>query len=74
MGAAGRALYVSVVFIIGIELLVNKWEIDRKPVFSVCYLLFFAFMALGQNAANVPSVAKAKEAAVPVFSIIDEPS
>lgn len=29
-------------------------------------------MAIGQNSANIPSVSKAKEAAIPIFSIIDE--
>ena len=31
-------------------------------------------MGLGSQASNVPSITKAKQAAVPIFSIIDEPS
>ena len=31
-------------------------------------------MSLGAQASNVPSITRAKEAAKPVFSIIDEPS
>ena len=31
-------------------------------------------MGLGNQASNVPSITKAKQAAVPIFSIIDEPS
>ena len=37
-------------------------------------MLFFSYMSIGAQASNVPSIKKAKEAAVDVFSIIDEPS
>jgi len=37
-------------------------------------MLFYAFMSIGGQATNIPSVQKAKEAATDVFSIIDEKS
>ena len=37
-------------------------------------MLFYAFMSVGGQANNIPSVQKAKDAAKDVFSIIDEPS
>lgn len=74
LGSSGRTLYISVVFILAMELLVVQWEIDSTDVFTATYLLFFTYMSLGAQMANVPSVQKAKESAKPVFSIIDEPS
>ena len=74
LGVAGRTIYVSIIFIVGIELLVYKYGLESKKVFFSMYLLFFAYMSLGAHAANVPSVKRAKAATVPVFSIIDEPS
>mmetsp|Transcript_9973 Transcript_9973/g.12487 ORF Transcript_9973/g.12487 Transcript_9973/m.12487 type:complete len:176 (+) Transcript_9973:3117-3644(+) len=72
LGVSGRTLYVSIVFIVGIELLIYKWGIDSTNVFTGIYLLFFTYMSLGAHAANVPSIKRAKAAAIPVFSIIDE--
>jgi len=51
-----------------------EWGIDGKAVFTACYFLFFSFMSLGAQASNVPSIKRAKEAAKPIFSIIDEVS
>lgn len=74
LGQSGRTIYISLVFIINIELLIAKWGLDGIDVFTSTYLLFFTYMSLGSQAANVPSITKAKQAAVPIFSIIDEPS
>jgi len=74
LGQAGRTLYISIVFFINIELLVLHWGEDRKDVFFATYMLFFSYMSLGAQASNVPSIGKAKAAARPVFSIIDEES
>ena len=74
LGTSGRTLYISVVFIIAMELLVVEWGLDSTDVFTGCYLLFFTYMSVGAQAANVPSISKAKASAIPVFSIIDEPS
>ena len=65
---------MSIVFLIGLELLVVEWGIDSTAVFTASYLLFYSIMSIGLQAANVPSVGKAKASAIPVFSIIDEPS
>ena len=74
LGISGRTLYLSVVFLLAIEFLVFRWNIDSTDVFSGIYLLFFSLMSIGAQAANVPSIKKAKASAIPVFSIIDEPS
>ena len=74
LGQSGRTLFVSLVFIIGQEVLVGRWNINQKDVFTGSYLLFFTYMSIGAQAANVPSIQKAKASALPVFSIIDEPS
>ena len=62
------------VFIINIELLIVKWGLDATDVFSGTYLLFFTYMSLGAQSANVPSITRAKQAAIPIFAIMDEPS
>ena len=74
LGQAGRTLYISIVFYIGLELLVLEWNEDSTAVFTATYMLFFSYMSLGAQASNVPSIGKAKAAAIPVFSIIDETS
>lgn len=74
LGQSGRTIYISLVFIINIEFLVAKWGLNGTDVFTSTYLLFFTYMSLGAQAANVPSITKAKQAAKPIFSIIDEPS
>mmetsp|Transcript_33800 Transcript_33800/g.44614 ORF Transcript_33800/g.44614 Transcript_33800/m.44614 type:complete len:284 (-) Transcript_33800:1325-2176(-) len=74
LGTAGRLIYISLMFLIAILVLIDKWGIDSTDVFTSCYLLFFSYMSLGAQASNVPSIRKAKEAARPVFSIIDETS
>jgi len=56
LGQAGRTMFVSMVFIIGMELLVVKWGIDSTEVFTASYLLFFTYMSVGAQAANVPSI------------------
>ena len=60
LGQAGRTIYISLVFIINIELLVVHWGLDGTEVFTATYLLFFTYMSLGSQAANVPSISKAK--------------
>lgn len=47
-------------------------KMDVVDVFTATYLLFFTYMTIGSHAANVPSIKRAKAAAIPVFSIIDE--
>ena len=74
LGVAGRTLYISIVFLLAMEILVYKMGIDSSDVFTATYLLFFAYMSIGGQAANVPSIKKAKTSAIPVFSIIDEVS
>ena len=74
LGQSGKTLYASVVFIINIEFLVMYLEMDVVNVFTATYLLFFTYMTVGSHAANVPSIKRAKAAAIPVFSIIDETS
>lgn len=74
LGVAGRTLYISIVFLLAMEILVYKMGIDSSDVFTATYLLFFAYMSIGGQAANVPSIKKAKASAIPVFSIIDEVS
>ena len=74
MGSAGRTIYVSLVFIVGVELLVAHFDINAEEVFSSIYFLLFVYMSIGAQSANIPSISKAKAAAIDVFSIIDEPS
>lgn len=74
LGSSGRTLFVSLVFIVGVELLVATFEINAEDVFSSTYFLLFVFMSIGSQSANIPSISKAKAAARDVFAIIDEPS
>ena len=60
LGNAGRALFISVVFIVNIELLVVHFGLNPEDIFTGTYLLFFTYMSLGYNASNVPSISKAK--------------
>ena len=61
-------------FFLAIVILVKEFEIDSTKVFEGTYLLFFAYMSLGGQTANIPSIRRSKQAAIPVFSVIDEPS
>ena len=74
LGQSGRTLYIALVFFLAIIILVKEFEIDSTSVFEGTYLLFFAYMSLGAQTANIPSVRTAQQAAIPVFSVIDEPS
>ena len=74
LGSSGRTIFVSLVFIVGVELLVATFEVNAEDVFSATYFLLFVFMSLGAQSANIPSISKAKAAAIDVFAIIDEPS
>lgn len=47
LGVAGRTIYISIVFVLGIELLVYRWDIDSTKVFTGTYLLFFVMMSIG---------------------------
>ena len=58
----------------GIKITVNYFGIEMLKVIVASFLLNFAFLNVGDQASNVPSVSKAKESAIPVFSIIDEES
>ena len=48
--------------------------LDQYLVLGTSFLLFTAFMGVGMQVTNIPSVQKAKESAREVFAIIDEPS
>ena len=47
LGTAGRMLYISIMFLIAIELLVVKYGLDAQAVFTSCYMLFFSYMSIG---------------------------
>lgn len=47
LGVAGRTIYISLVFVLGIEFLVFRWGIDSTEVFTGTYLLFFVMMSIG---------------------------
>jgi len=47
LAQAGRTLYISIVFYIGLELLVLEWGEEPKKVFIATYMLFFSYMSLG---------------------------
>ena len=74
LGTTGKILFISIVFLLGAELLVSTWGIEQTIVFRAILVLFFSYMSIGAQIANIPSIAKAKAAAVDVFSIIDEKS
>ena len=74
LGTTGKLLFISIVFLLGAELLVSTWGIEQTIVFRAILVLFFSYMSIGAQIANIPSIAKAKAAAVDVFSIIDEKS
>ena len=74
LGSAGRGAFLSIVFILCMDILVYRLELDPDSVFKGMIMFIFTFQGLGSQAANIPSIGKAKAAAVPVFSIIDEPS
>ena len=74
LGTAGRMLYVCIMFAVSISWLIPTFELDSTAAFESMYMLFFSYMSIGAQASNVPSIKNAKAAAIPVFSIIDEPS
>jgi len=47
LGTAGRVIYVSIVFLLAIEILVYKFGLNSTDVFTAIYLLFFTYMSIG---------------------------
>ena len=73
-GSCGRTVFIGLLFFCGYEIAHEKFEVPVDDVFMASMLIFLALIGVGIQAANVPSMAKARESAVPVFSIIDEVS
>ena len=73
-GNASRILFMGIAIYLGLEIAVKKLGVEMLQVILASVLLNFAFLQVGDQASNVPSIAKAKESAIPVFSIIDEKS
>ena len=67
-------LYLSAAFVCGKLITVNILGLDQYLVLATSFLLFTAFMGVGMQVTNIPSIQKAKESAREVFAIIDEPS
>ena len=72
--SSGRTIYVASGFLLGYYFLVIPGKEQWYNVLVSNFLLFFAFMSIGGQTQNIPNMAKAKDAANEVFSIIDEPS
>jgi len=49
---------------------------DKSPetIFTAIYISYMTSTAAGMNAANIPSMTRAKQAAQKVFALIDEKS
>ena len=71
---SGRTSYVALCFLIGNYVTVQQWGVEWYRVVGSTFVLFFAFMSIGGQTQNIPSVSKAKSAAGEIFSVIDEPS
>jgi len=67
-------VYLSAAFVCGKLFTVDVLGLDQYLVLLTSFVLFTAFMGVGMQVTNVPSVQKAKESAREVFAIIDEPS
>lgn len=65
---------MSAAFVCGKLITVNILGLDQYLVLATSFLLFTAFMGVGMQVTNIPSIQKAKESAREVFAIIDEPS
>ena len=81
VGGGGRTLYCALLFSVCFEFLIVKSDLKGpeyveylNTVFFAAFLLFYSVMGVGFQAANIPSVTKAQQSAIPVFAIIDEPS
>ena len=73
-GACGKVLYLALMFYTGYFVVHQRIGIDLESVLIASMISLLAMMGVGSQVQNIPSMAKAKEAAVPIFSIIDEPS
>lgn len=73
-GVAARVLYITISFFIAVEVIVYRLELDANRVYQSTFVLFYSFLMVGHAASAIPSVKNAKASAVPIFSIIDEPS
>ena len=60
--------------VLGYYVSIKILELDEFRVLLTSFMLFYAMMSAGSSFMNIPSVQKAKAAAVDVFSIIDEKS
>ena len=58
--------------VLGYYVSIKILELDEFRVLLTSFMLFYAMMSAGSSFMNIPSVQKAKAAAVDVFSIIDE--
>lgn len=68
-----RMLFLGIVFLIG-SWLVREYSSEANDIFISIYILFSTCMGAGIAMSNVPSVQKAKNSAINIFSIIDEKS
>lgn len=68
-----KLFFIGVIYYIG-ALMVIKYKEKQEDNYMCIYMLFMAAIGAGFNAANVPSIAKAKQAAKNIFKIIDEKS
>jgi ABC-type multidrug transport system fused ATPase/permease subunit len=72
--SSGRTAYIGSAYLVGIYFSVNVLKLDSYMVLLSTFTIFYACINVGGMATNIPSIQKSKEAAVDVFSIIDEKS
>jgi ATP-binding cassette subfamily B (MDR/TAP) protein 1 len=66
-----RFVYLGVSFYIASHIIVHQ-NLPPKDNFIAVFVLLMSALGAGINASNVPSVAKAKDAAMSIFGIIEE--
>ena len=54
--SSGRVLYLSAAFVCGKLITVNILGLDQYLVLATSFLLFTAFMGVGMQVTNIPSI------------------
>jgi len=68
-----RFVFIAMVFYVA-AVFTRRFDLDSQDVFTGCYVVFVGSIGTGVSLSQLPSIAKAREAAKQIFGIIEEPS
>ena len=69
-----RFVFIGIVFYMAAVFIKQNPSLDSEQVFTGCYVVFVGSIGAGVSISQIPSTARAKEAAKLIFGIIEEPS